>query len=85
MRQKNNRVRWFINSHEMNRYSILREIAVNSHLTQAELGNRVGLSTAMVNAYMKELVYDGVIEYHKKLGGRYHTISRRTGIWLCAT
>jgi predicted transcriptional regulator len=56
----------FLQSPKHNQLNILREVAVDAHITQAELGTRCALSVAMVNNYMKELCRTGLIEYHRK-------------------
>jgi DNA-binding MarR family transcriptional regulator len=50
---------------KLNRLNILNELAVNPHLTQAELARRSDLSIAMVNNYIKELALLGMVEYHR--------------------
>lgn len=56
----------YLQSPKLNQLNILREIAANAHVTQAELGTRCSLSVAMVNNYMKELCAAGLLEYHRK-------------------
>jgi predicted transcriptional regulator len=58
--------RLYVQSPKLNQLNILREIAANAHVTQAELAGRCSLSVAMVNNYMKELCGTGLIEYHRK-------------------
>jgi predicted transcriptional regulator len=56
----------FLQSPKLNQLNILKEIAADSHITQAELATRCSLSVAMVNNYMKELCASGLMEYHRK-------------------
>jgi len=56
----------YLQSPTLNQLNILREVAANSHITQAELANRCSLSVAMVNNYMKELCRSGLLEYHRR-------------------
>ena len=56
----------FLQSPKLNQLNILKEIAANANITQAELANRCSLSVAMVNNYMKELCASGLMEYHRK-------------------
>ncbi len=56
----------YLQSPKLNRLNILREVAANANITQAELAGRCLLSVAMVNNYMKELCRDDLIEYHRK-------------------
>ena len=56
----------YLQSPRLNQLNILREVAANAHITQAELANRCFLSVAMVNNYMKELCGLGLLEYHRK-------------------
>jgi len=56
----------YLQSPRLNQLNILREVAANAHITQAELANRCSLSVAMVNNYMKELCGSGLLEYHRK-------------------
>ncbi len=56
----------YLQSPRLNQLNILREVAANAHITQAELATRCFLSVAMVNNYMKELCGLGLLEYHRK-------------------
>jgi predicted transcriptional regulator len=56
----------YLQSPKLNQLNILREVAANAHITQAELATRCSLSVAMVNNYMKELCGAGLLEYHRK-------------------
>jgi DNA-binding MarR family transcriptional regulator len=56
----------YLQSPKLNKLNLLREVAHNAHITQAELANRCFLSVAMVNNYMKEMCGAGLIEYHRK-------------------
>lgn len=56
----------YIQSPRLNQLNILREVAANPKVTQAELARRCSLSVAMVNNYMKELCAAESIEYHRK-------------------
>lgn len=56
----------YLQSPTLNQLNVLREVASNAHITQAELASRCFLSVAMVNNYMKELCASGFIEYHRK-------------------
>jgi DNA-binding MarR family transcriptional regulator len=56
----------FLQSPKLNQLNILREVAANSHTTQAELAGCCSLSVAMVNNYMKELCETGFLEYRRK-------------------
>ncbi len=56
----------YLQSPRLNQLNILREVAANAHVTQAELATRCSLSVAMVNNYMKELCGTGLLEYHRK-------------------
>ena len=42
----------YIQSPKLNQLNILREVAANANITQAELAGRCSLSVAMVNNYM---------------------------------
>jgi predicted transcriptional regulator len=53
-------------SPKLNQLHILKEIAADATITQAELASRCSLSVAMVNNYMKELCNTGLLEYHRK-------------------
>ena len=57
---------FYIRSPRLNQLQILKELATDPNLTQAELARRCGLSVAMVNNYMKELSTLGWLEYHRK-------------------
>jgi predicted transcriptional regulator len=56
----------YIQSPKLNQLNILREVAADAHITQAELATRCSLSVAMVNNYMKDLCKSGLLEYHRK-------------------
>jgi DNA-binding MarR family transcriptional regulator len=56
----------FIQSPRLNQLNLLREIAGDPGIKQAELARRSLLSVAMVNNYMKELCSLGLLEYHRK-------------------
>jgi predicted transcriptional regulator len=56
----------YLQSPKLNQLNILREVAANSNITQAELAKICSLSVAMVNNYMKELCACGLLEYHRK-------------------
>jgi predicted transcriptional regulator len=56
----------YLQSPKLNQLNILREVAGNAHITQAELAGHCSLSVAMVNNYMKELCSDNLLEYHRK-------------------
>jgi DNA-binding MarR family transcriptional regulator len=56
----------YLQSPKLNQLNILREVAANSHTTQAELAGCCSLSVAMVNNYMKELCGAGFLEYRRK-------------------
>ncbi len=56
----------YIQSPRMNQLNILKEVAANSRITQAELAGLCSLSVAMVNNYMKVLCGAGLLEYHRK-------------------
>lgn len=51
---------------KLNQFHIMQQIALDPHVTQAELGQHCSLSVAMVNNYMKELCASGLIEYQRK-------------------
>ena len=56
----------YLQSPKLNQLNILKEIAANARITQAELARRSSLSVAMVNNYMKDLCGTGLLEYHRK-------------------
>jgi len=56
----------YLQSPKLNHLNILREVANNAHITQAELAGHCSLSVAMVNNYMKELCAGSMLEYHRK-------------------
>jgi predicted transcriptional regulator len=56
----------YLQSPRLNQLNILKEIAANAHITQAELASRCSLSVAMVNNYMKDLCSSGLLEYHRR-------------------
>jgi predicted transcriptional regulator len=56
----------YLQSPKHNQLNILREVAGDAHITQAELAARCALSVAMVNNYMKELCRTGLMEYHRR-------------------
>jgi len=51
---------------EMHQLNILKEVARNASVTQAELARLCSLSVAMVNNYMKEMCAAGSLEYHRR-------------------
>jgi DNA-binding MarR family transcriptional regulator len=56
----------YLQSPQLNQLNILREVAANAKVTQAELAKLSSLSVAMVNNYMKELCRAGLLEYHRR-------------------
>jgi DNA-binding MarR family transcriptional regulator len=56
----------YIPAPKLNELHILKEIATDPDITQAELARRCALSVAMVNNYMKELGDRGFLEYRRK-------------------
>ncbi len=56
----------YLQSPRMNQLNILKEVAANPNVTQAELASRCALSVAMVNNYMKEFCGAGFLEYRRK-------------------
>jgi DNA-binding MarR family transcriptional regulator len=56
----------YIPAPKLNQLHILKEIAGDPDITQAELARRCALSVAMVNNYMKELCDLGLLEYRRK-------------------
>jgi predicted transcriptional regulator len=56
----------YLQSPRLNQLNILREVASNQRITQAELAKSCSLSVAMVNNYMKDLCSSGFLEYHRK-------------------
>jgi predicted transcriptional regulator len=56
----------YLQSPKLNQLNILKEVAANAKITQAELAKRCSLSVAMVNNYMKELCRTGLLEYHRR-------------------
>lgn len=56
----------YIQSPKLNQLNVLREVAANARITQAELATRCSLSVAMVNNYMKDLCKSGLLEYNRK-------------------
>ena len=56
----------YVPAPKLNQFHLLRQIAVNPHITQAELAERCALSVAMVNNYMKQLLGEGLIEYRRR-------------------
>jgi DNA-binding MarR family transcriptional regulator len=56
----------YIPAPKLNQLHILKEIAADPDITQAELARRCALSVAMVNNYMKELCDRGFLEYRRK-------------------
>jgi DNA-binding MarR family transcriptional regulator len=56
----------YLQSPKLNQLNILREVASDAHITQAEIAGRCSLSVAMVNNYMKELCGTGLLEYRRK-------------------
>ena len=45
----------YLQSPKLNQLNILKQVAADAHITQAELAACCSLSVAMVNNYMKEL------------------------------
>jgi predicted transcriptional regulator len=70
----------YLQSPKLNQLNILREVAADAHITQAELATRCSLSVAMVNNYMKELCRIGLMEYHRRTikSVTYHLTSEGT-------
>ena len=64
--QKKELANLYVQSPKLNQMNILREVAADAHITQAELAARCSLSVAMVNNYMKELCSSGFLEYHRR-------------------
>ncbi len=56
----------FIAAPKLNQLNLLKELALDPHLTQAELARRCDLSVSMVNNYMKEFCTLGWLQYHRK-------------------
>ncbi len=56
----------YLRAPRLNQLNILHQLALDPHLTQAELALRCHLSVAMVNNYMKELCGAGLLAYHRK-------------------
>jgi DNA-binding MarR family transcriptional regulator len=56
----------YIPGPRLNQLNLLKELAADPHLTQAELARRCHLSVSMVNNYLKELCALGWLEYHRK-------------------
>jgi DNA-binding MarR family transcriptional regulator len=56
----------YIPAPKLNELRILKEIASDPEITQAELARRCALSVAMVNNYMKELGDRGFLEFRRK-------------------
>jgi FlaA1/EpsC-like NDP-sugar epimerase len=56
----------YLQSPKLNQLNMLREVAANAKITQAELARLCSLSVAMVNNYMKELCRSGFLEYHRR-------------------
>ncbi len=56
----------FIPAPRLNQLHILKLIAADPEITQAELADGCALSVAMVNNYMKELRSRGYLEYRRK-------------------
>ncbi len=56
----------YIPAPKLNELRILKQIASDPNVTQAELADRCMLSVAMVNNYMKELLGRGLLEYRRK-------------------
>jgi DNA-binding MarR family transcriptional regulator len=56
----------YIPAPKLNQLHLLKEIAADPDITQAELARRCTLSVAMVNNYMKELCDLGFLEYRRK-------------------
>ena len=58
-----------LHSVPLNQFRILRQIGLNSgvtHITQAQLGGRTGLSVGMINNYMKTLQAQKLIACERK-------------------
>ena len=68
---------FYLQAPKLNRLNLLREVAANARITQAELAARCSLSVAMVNNYMKDLCNNGWLEYKRKSVRRvtYHLTS----------
>ncbi|MFH0804457.1 MAG: winged helix-turn-helix transcriptional regulator [Candidatus Zambryskibacteria bacterium] len=62
----------FVPAPRLNQYNLLRQIANDHNVTQAELASLTGLSVAMVNSYMKKMRDLGLLEYDRK---SYKTIN----------
>lgn len=56
----------YIPAPKLNELHILKQIATDQDVTQAELAEQCALSVAMVNNYMKELGDRGLLEYRRK-------------------
>ncbi len=56
----------YIPGPKLNELHILKQVAADQDITQAELAERCALSVAMVNNYMKELCDRGLLEYRRK-------------------
>jgi DNA-binding MarR family transcriptional regulator len=56
----------YLQSPQLNQLNLLKEIAANARITQAELAKQCSLSVAMVNNYMKDLCSAGYLEYHRR-------------------
>lgn len=56
----------YLQSPKLNQLNILKQVAADAHITQAELAACCSLSVAMVNNYMKELCRTGLMEYHRR-------------------
>jgi predicted transcriptional regulator len=56
----------YIPTPKLNQLHILKQVASDPDITQAELAQRCALSVAMVNNYMKELCHGGLLEYRRK-------------------
>jgi predicted transcriptional regulator len=56
----------YVQSPKLNQLNILREVASDAHITQAELARRCSLSVAMVNNYMKDLCKSDFLQYNRK-------------------
>jgi len=56
----------YVPSPKLNQLNILREVALDARITQAELASRCSLSVAMVNNYMKDLCKNKLLKYNRK-------------------
>ena len=56
----------FLLSPKLNHLNILKGVAANARVTQAELAQNCSLSVAMVNNYMKDLCQNNFLRYNRK-------------------